>query len=251
MASFARNRSSNRFAALSEEEPHDALDAAAVEPRSCLHGFRNPQPADSETYDKCLLSARAAVAARRAREVAEGSPPPPARGLRAPRPRGTPRRVQLSSLLLTDPAEGLLAAVGSGLAPGEKVIEVVVDSGAVQSVAPPGLFPGTMEPSAMSRAGRTYRAANGSQIRNLGQVRVPFVSPEGHKCSFPFQVAEVEHALLSVGHLAAAGNKVELHDKGGLITNVASGKTMALTRRGGVYVLRLRVSGFPRPGAGR
>ena len=154
-------------------------------------------------------------------------------------------------LLLADPLEGLLATVGSGLAPGEKLIEVVVDSGAVQSVAPPGLFPGTVEPSAMSRAGRTYRAANGSQIRNLGQVRVPFVSPEGHKCSFPFQVAEVEHALLSVGHLAAAGNKVELHDKGGLITNVASGKTMALTRRGGVYVLRLRVSGFPRPGAGR
>ena len=145
----------------------------------------------------------------------------------------------------------ILATVGSGLAPGEKMIEVVVDSGAVQSVAPPGLFPGTVEPSAMSRAGRTYRAANGSQIRNLGQVRVPFVSPEGHKCSFPFQVAEVEHALLSVGHLAAAGNKVELHDKGGLITNVASGRTMALTRRGGVYVLRLRVSGFPRPGAGR
>ena len=57
------------------------------------------------------------------------------------------------------------------------------------------------------------------------------------------------HALLSVGHLAAAGNKVELDDKGGLITNVASGRTMALTRRGGVYVLRLRVSGFLRPGA--
>ena len=145
--------------------------------------------------------------------------------------------------------EGLLATVGRGLAADEKVIEVVVDSGAVESVAPPGLFPGTVEPSAMSRTGRTYRAANGSRIRNLGQVRVPFVSPEGHKCSFPFQVAEVEHALLSVGHLAAAGTRVELHDKGGLITNCESGKTMALVRRGGVYVLRMRVSGFPRPAA--
>ena len=57
--------------------------------------------------------------------------------------------------------------------------------------------------------------------------------------------------LPMAGHLAAAGNKMELHDKGGLIANVASGRTMALTRRGGVYVLRLRVSGFPRPGAGR
>ena len=103
----------------------------------------------------------------------------------------------------------------------------------------------------MSRAGRTFRAANGSPIRNFGQVRVPFVSTEGHKCNLPFQVAEVEHALLSVSHLAAAGNKVELHDKGGLITNIASGKTMALMRRGNVYVLRMTVSGFPRPGAGR
>ena len=75
-----------------------------------------------------------------------------------------------------DPAEGLLATIGSGAGPGEKVIEVVVDSGAVQSVAPKGLFPGTVEPSAMSRAGRTYRAANGSPIRNFGQARVLFVA---------------------------------------------------------------------------
>ena len=153
---------------------------------------------------------------------------------------------------LQDPAGGgLLATVGDdgALRPGEKIIEVVVDSGTVASVAPKGLFPGALEPSTMSRAGRTYRAANGSPIRNFGQVRVPFVSTEGHKCSFPFQVAEVEHALLSVGHLAEAGNRVELHGKGGRIVNIASGKAMALTRRGGVYVLRLRVSGFPRPGA--
>ena len=106
-----------------------------------------------------------------------------------------------------------MAAVGSGLAPGEKIIEVVLDSGAVQSVAPPGLFPGAMEPSTMPKAERIDRAANGSQIHNLGQVRVPFVSTEGHKCSVPFQVAQVEHVLLSVGHLAAAGNRVELHDQ--------------------------------------
>jgi hypothetical protein len=144
----------------------------------------------------------------------------------------------------------LIATVGRDFTPGgERTIEVVVDSGAVQSVAPPGLFPGAVEPSSMSKTGRTYRAANGSRIRNLGQVRVPFVSTEGHKCNFPFQVAEVEHALLSVGHLAATGNRVELHEKGGTITHIASGKTMALARRGGVYVLRLRVSGFPRPAA--
>ena len=62
-------------------------------------------------------------------------------------------------------------------------------------------------------------------------------------------MAEVEHALLSVSHLARAGNKVELDDTGGLIRNQATGKTMKLIRRGGVYVLPLNVSGFPRPGS--
>jgi len=34
-----------------------------------------------------------------------------------------------------------------------------------------------------------------------------------------------------------------------VIRNRATGKTMQLTRRGGVYVLPLKVSGFPRPGS--
>ena len=140
-------------------------------------------------------------------------------------------------------------AVAPGPDAGIKTIDVVIDSGAVQPVAPPGLFPGRVEPSPMSASGRTLRAANGSPIRNLGQVRVDFVSPEGHRCTMPFQVAEVEHALLSVSHPARAGNKVELDDTGGVIRNRATGKTMQLTRRGGVYVLPLKVSGFPRPGS--
>ena len=283
----------NRFAALDEGEFED--EELADSCRGCPRGCRNPiltgpcaaSPASRPTvgravetrpgtpappherhqkadYDSILQDTRAALAARRAQDLADGGPPV-ARGLRAPRPRGEPRRVSFASgwrqvgrgragahgelgLLLEGSSGGLPAAVGRDLTPGsERVIEVVVDSGAVQSVAPPGLFPGEVEPSEMSKAGRTYRAANGSRIRNLGQVRVPFVSTEGHKCNFPFQVAEVEHALLSVGHLAAAGNRVELHDKGGTIAHIVSGRTMALTRRGGVYVLRLRVSGFPRP----
>ena len=131
----------------------------------------------------------------------------------------------------------------------ERIIEIVVDSGAVQSVTPPGLFPGRVVPCEMSQSGRTFRAANGSRIRNLGQLRVAFTSQEGHRCALPLQVAEVEHVLLSVSHLARAGNVVELHADGGRITNKVTGKTMALTRRGGVYILPLRVQGFPRPGA--
>ena len=55
--------------------------------------------------------------------------------------------------LLTDGAEELLAAVSSG-ARGGRVIEAIVDSGAVHSVTPPGLFPGPTVPTPWSMAGR-------------------------------------------------------------------------------------------------
>ncbi len=140
--------------------------------------------------------------------------------------------------LLTDDSEELLCAV-SGEMRGGRVIEAVVDSGAVHSVTPPGLFPGRVDPSPWSRAGRGYKAANGTGIKNLGQLAVKFATAEGDKCSIPFQVAEVEQPLLSVAHLTQAGNRVELGHKGGRIVSLTSGRAIALERRGGVYILKM------------
>ena len=66
-----------------------------------------------------------------------------------------------------------------------------------------------------------------------------FRTNEGHKCHIPFQVAEVEQPLLSVAHLAAAGNRVELGEKDGRIVNFSTGRTIALEKRGGVYLLKM------------
>jgi hypothetical protein len=150
--------------------------------------------------------------------------------------------------LLTDGAEELLAAVTSGTR-GGRTIEAIVDSGAVHSVTPPGVFPGAAEPSPWSRAGRGYRAANGSPIANLGQIAVRFRTSEGDRCAIPFQVAAVDQPLLSVAHLAAAGNRVELGHESGRVVNLASGKTIALERRGGVYIMKMHVAdgGAPAP----
>ncbi len=123
-----------------------------------------------------------------------------------------------------------------------RVVEAVVDSGAVHSVAPPSCFPGPMTSSPWSRAGRGYRAANGTGIKNLGQVQVKFSTGEGHQGQIPFQVAEVEQPLLSVAHLTAAGNKVELGASGGRITNLSTGRTMALEKRGGLYLLKMFIA---------
>ena len=66
------------------------------------------------------------------------------------------------------------------------LVEAVVDSGAEESVAPPGFFATAVVPSPMSRAGGKYRAANGSRIRNVGQQKVAFTTSEGHRCNMPF-----------------------------------------------------------------
>jgi hypothetical protein len=152
--------------------------------------------------------------------------------------RGVPTQNSFAALnVLTDDAEVLLAAV-SGDVRG-RVIEAVVDSGAVHSVTPPGVFPGPTVSSPWSRAGRGYRAANGTGIKNLGQVAVRFCTAEGDRCAIPFQVAEVDQPLLSVAHLTSAGNRVELGHASGRVVNLTTGRAIALERRGGVYIMRM------------
>ena len=134
---------------------------------------------------------------------------------------------------------------------GGEHLEAAVDSGAEESVAPPRFFAAQAAPSAVSKIGGAYRAANGARIRKLGQQKVTFSSAEGHRCEMPFQVAEVERPLVSVAQLTPAGNRVILSESGGQIVNSKTGRTIELTRRGGVYVLQTCVgaaSGFPRPG---
>ena len=124
---------------------------------------------------------------------------------------------------------------------GWRSITAVVDSGAEETVAPPGLFPGQVEESPMQRAGGRYRAANGSRLPNLGQQLAAFRTPEGRACSLRFQIAGVEHPLISVAQLARTGHRVEFGAEDGHIVHVPSGQRVRLQRDGGVYILRMLV----------
>ena len=124
---------------------------------------------------------------------------------------------------------------------GWREIAAVVDSGAEETVAPPGLFPGEVAESPMQRSGGRYRAANGARIPNLGQQRVSFRPSEGHGCSLRFQVADVERPLISVSQLGKTGHKVEFDGDKGHIVHVRTGRRLRLQREGGVYVLKVRV----------
>ena len=130
--------------------------------------------------------------------------------------------------------------------PGHTLIEGVFDTGAVHSCAPPNVFPGSVRPSAMSRAGKMYRGPDSSAIPNLGQQDVSFVTDEGVKAGLTFQIANIERPLIAGTHITAAGNVVTLRSDGGEITNIKSGIKIALQRRGGgdsggVYTFRMWV----------
>ena len=93
----------------------------------------------------------------------------------------------------------------------------------------------------MQRAGGRYRAANGARLPNLGQQLAEFRTPEGHGCSFRFQVAGVEQPLVSVSQLARTGHRVEFGTDEGWIVHQQSGRRIRLLRTGGVYVLEMLV----------
>ena len=137
--------------------------------------------------------------------------------------------------------------------PGYKLVEAVLDSGAEESVSPPRFFPGPVVPSTMSKAGGSYRVANGQRVPNIGQQAVHFTTDEGQAAGIWFQIAEIERPPISASQLAATGNSVVFNQQGGTIIHEKSGRRTILHKRGGIYVLHMWVrenpeQGFARPG---
>lgn len=128
---------------------------------------------------------------------------------------------------------------------GKRLVEAAVDSGAEASVSHPKHFPGKLLPSPMSIAGECYKAANASEIKNLGQKDVTFGTDEGHLWGIQMQCANVAQPLIAASQLASAGNEIVLSKSHGLIKNFKTGKTTRLHRRGGLYILRMWVDEDP------
>ena len=70
--------------------------------------------------------------------------------------------------LCTKDTAALQAVAKEPAYPGYRLVEAVLDSGAEENVAPPLFFPGPIAPSLMSRAGGSYRVANGQRVPNIG-----------------------------------------------------------------------------------
>ena len=92
-------------------------------------------------------------------------------------------------------------------------IDITVDSGAVDTVAPPSVASHVpIESTWASQEGYCYRAANGQLLPNLGERKIKGVTQEGCAVGLTFQVAEVTKVLGSVSKFCEAGNRVVFDD---------------------------------------
>ena len=86
-----------------------------------------------------------------------------------------------------------------------------MDSDAYNAVGPPivGIyFP--LKATSESKAGKHYRAANGTAIRNRGQRIVTGTDDSDTSIGMPIQVADVNKVLGSVREMVDSGNRVVL-----------------------------------------
>ncbi len=141
---------------------------------------------------------------------------------------------------------GPLAPSSGGLnqvhrATGEQWEEVasIVDSGAVDSVAPTSIVKGVSIRESMGSAnGLTYHTADGTRLPNLGEKSFVAFTDDGVSVKQTFQMAEVTRPLSSVGCITDNDNLVVFGRKGGYIWDLKTNTTTSFKREQGVYVLR-------------
>ena len=87
-------------------------------------------------------------------------------------------------------------------------IEVVMDSGAAESVAPSEVAPWIeTKESPGSREGREYLSASGDVLRNLGEKDLDVYTGEGVPATTTFQIADVTRPLCSIAKVCDKGNR--------------------------------------------
>ena len=127
---------------------------------------------------------------------------------------------------------------------GVEKLEVVIDSGAAENVAPPTVGKGfAIVESAGSKRGQQYITADGSRIPNLGQKAIIAETAEGNLFTLGFQMANVTKPLASVGRMCDAGNSVVFGPRGGYIQNMQTGQVTEFKRLNGVYLLEAWAQG--------
>ena len=142
-------------------------------------------------------------------------------------------------------------------------IKITADSGAVDHVAPPTLARSTpIRETKASKQGVHYIAANGSEIKNLGEKCIKGKTEQGAPIAMTWQIAGVKKPLASIGRICDAGNVAIFTCKGGFImggkgakeilevTRRSSDHKMEVHRENGVYNFKIKVPAHKEHGGG-
>jgi hypothetical protein len=125
-----------------------------------------------------------------------------------------------------------------------EVVDVNVDSGAIDSCIPPGIASMfKVRATKMSENGGYYTSASGGVIYNEGERDVRGVTEDEQELGMTFQVAKVRGPLGSVRRICEAGNRVVFDDDGdgSYIENKKSLRRIKIDKVKGVYLLRIFV----------
>ena len=146
---------------------------------------------------------------------------------------------------------------------GHKLV-LVMDSGAVKTIAPPDAIPG-MSIKHTRNSGKMFRVANGQEIPNLGETKIMGKSEEGQAMQITAQVAEITKPLAAANEMVDADNFVIMHKEGGVIQKLSQsekeavmkilekskGPKVPIMRKAGAFVIEMNVmsedEGFQKP----
>jgi hypothetical protein len=137
-------------------------------------------------------------------------------------------------------------------------MEVVLDSGAGAHVANKRHVPGyKVVPSALSKLGAAFVAADGGKIDNQGEALLSLITTDsrgaGHAVRANFQIADVTRALWSVGLICDSGLDVKFAAMSASILDRSGKEICHFERRHGLYIATVQLENplhesFGRPG---
>lgn len=118
-------------------------------------------------------------------------------------------------------------------------IEVTVDSGACETVMPPGLRENIEIVRSSCSHGAEYEAASGESIPNVGERRCLLMTLGSNIAKkITFLIADVHKPLLSISRCADMGYHCVMGKEGGYLEDQLSGERIPLQRRDNLYMMK-------------
>ena len=151
---------------------------------------------------------------------------------------------QLQALEVVYPGSEMLVAAAD--VPRYVTMEVVLDSGAGAHVANKCHVPGyRVVPSALSKLGAAFVAADGGKINNQGEALLSLVTKDakgkGHAVSANFQIADVTRPLWLMGLICDSGLDVKFTAKTASILNGQGIEICHFERKHGLYIAAVQL----------